>query len=167
MKCRSATLITAARSCLHARRILVPIRPSTQSIHHTRPFCSNHLNPTPESSRHGTCLLSPSGSLRRMAAVAAYTHRFDPASRERAAVRHGMTRRSNPQQSRFQTCRAGSSCPFSHAVGSEVGRGVGGNRAYEIISRKLGDAGGQRSQYGLKCDAASHLCSQHDDATGA
>lgn len=101
-----------------------------------------------------------------MAAVAG-TRTIDPASRKRAgSVRHGMTRRSSSLQSRFQTCRSGSSCPFSHAVESEAGRGVGGNRAYEIISRKPGTLG-EKSKHEFKCDAAPIFASQHDDATAA
>lgn len=149
MKCRSATLITAARGCLHARRILVPIRPPIHKSTHTPPhFYSSHFHPTPESSKHGTCLLSASGCLYRMAAVAAaaHTHTELTPHPESARVRHGMTRSSSPLQLRFQTCRAGSSCPFSHAVGSEVGRGVDGNRAYKIISRKPGTMGERRTQ---------------------
>lgn len=86
MKCRSAPLITAARRCLHARRILVPIRqPTHQSIYPpTQPFSLKPPQPHARVKQawnvsavtvrppvsHGCCKLR--------------THRNDPASRKRA-----------------------------------------------------------------------------------
>lgn len=111
--------------------------PINQSIHPPSPFSSNHLNPTPESSRHGTCLLSLSGRLCRMAA-ASCAHTETTPHPESARVRNGMTRRSSPLAIAFPNLQIWVLVPILPRGGECGRRGVGGNRAYEIISRKPG-----------------------------
>lgn len=152
MKCRSATLITAARRCLHAGRILVPIRPPIhQSIYPpTQPFFpQNHLNPTPESSRHGTCLLSLSGRLCRIAA-ASCAHTETTPHPESAQVRNRMTRRSSPLAIAFPNLQIWVLVPILPRGGECGRRGVWWQPR---LRDKFSEAGGHSLGIGASLDS--------------